>query len=339
MDSARPDKRPRTDSEPATEKTRSEPWLFDGTIVLEAQNTQFRVHKSILAASSSVFKDMFEVCRPNSSESAVALGQMDSDALVEGCHVVHMTDAWRDIQHMLRALYERNYHTDPTRTMPFGVVAAFLRLGKKYDIQHIHDEAMLRLTTDYPSTLEAYDSSSRLHRLECTSHAELFAMNLARETQTLQIIPAAMYTFASYRSLRDIMRCADRDSRTIGDSTLAASLSPENSRACLVGREDLMDAQLEHTFSWLAKPPTAGRCGYPVRCMDERRRILAEMMVSPIILTALNEWDEEPSKEGLNLCHSCRAEAQIAHNSGRQAIWDALPSYFGLPRWDALLKA
>lgn len=38
---------------------RSDIWQFDGNVVLQAENIQFRVHKSVLAANSVVFKDMF----------------------------------------------------------------------------------------------------------------------------------------------------------------------------------------------------------------------------------------------------------------------------------------
>lgn len=107
--STRPDKRPRTESSNeentlGTGITRSEPWFFDGTIVLEAEQTQFRVHKGVLAASSAVFKDMFEVC-----QTGEASADGGSNELVDGCHVVHMSDAARDLQHVLKALYEREY--------------------------------------------------------------------------------------------------------------------------------------------------------------------------------------------------------------------------------------
>ncbi|KAK7025083.1 hypothetical protein R3P38DRAFT_2952727 [Favolaschia claudopus] len=52
-----PAKRQRTDDiEQIIE--RSEIWISDGNLVLQAANTQFRVHWSILARNSSVFSDM-----------------------------------------------------------------------------------------------------------------------------------------------------------------------------------------------------------------------------------------------------------------------------------------
>ncbi|KAJ7731870.1 hypothetical protein B0H16DRAFT_1733058 [Mycena metata] len=69
-------KRPRTEDDPsALPFTRSKIWYYDGSIVLQAEQTQFRVHASLLSAGSTVFKDIFELARDPSNV----------DAQVEGC--------------------------------------------------------------------------------------------------------------------------------------------------------------------------------------------------------------------------------------------------------------
>jgi len=43
---------------------RGDPWLDDGNIILQTGSKQFRVVRSILSASSSVFRDMFSIPQP-----------------------------------------------------------------------------------------------------------------------------------------------------------------------------------------------------------------------------------------------------------------------------------
>ena len=73
--------------------TRSDIWFDDGNLVLQAENTQFKVHKSILAIHSHVFTDMF------------ALPQPEDSATADGCHVVQVPDRATDWQSLLSLLY------------------------------------------------------------------------------------------------------------------------------------------------------------------------------------------------------------------------------------------
>jgi len=71
-------------------------WFSDGSIVLQAEWTQFRVHRSTLALYSSVFRDMFEIPQPDNCEP-----------MVDGCVLVHLPDSRDEITEMLASLYNR----------------------------------------------------------------------------------------------------------------------------------------------------------------------------------------------------------------------------------------
>lgn len=92
--------------------------MSDGNIVIEAENCQFRVHKSILARNSAVFADVFAL--PEASEAAVRV--------VEGCQVVEMSDKAEEWTHVLKALYERGYVPviSPSRDDLDAIAVAFL---------------------------------------------------------------------------------------------------------------------------------------------------------------------------------------------------------------------
>lgn len=74
---------------------RSDIWYCDGSIIIEAERTQFRVHKGVLAEHSSVFQDIFLI--PHSKGEDLEL--------IEGCPIVAVTDTAIDMAHLLRALY------------------------------------------------------------------------------------------------------------------------------------------------------------------------------------------------------------------------------------------
>lgn len=71
-------------------------WLDDGNVILQAENMQFKVHKSILSMNSTVFSDMFCTPQPVSGEQ-----------LIEWCPVVHLSDTSVDVTILLEAICRR----------------------------------------------------------------------------------------------------------------------------------------------------------------------------------------------------------------------------------------
>jgi hypothetical protein len=95
-----PEKRRRTrsgdSSNEPTKLSRGDPWLEDGNIVLQADHTQFRVVKSLLMASSVVFRDMFT--------------SASSDVHTEdGCPIIMVHDNPEELSHLLKAVYDHSY--------------------------------------------------------------------------------------------------------------------------------------------------------------------------------------------------------------------------------------
>ena len=86
-----------------TELVRDEDmWFPDGTVVLRAEHTLFRVYGGILSRASPIFKDMFSI------------GQLQSDnshaETYEGCPVVVMAgDSVVDMRNFLRILHDFRY--------------------------------------------------------------------------------------------------------------------------------------------------------------------------------------------------------------------------------------
>ena len=98
-----PSKRPRLEANnEETERgiTRCEElWYTDGSIVIEAEDTQFRVYKGILSSQSETFRDMFSIPQPPSAQHE----------LVEGCPVVKVGDTAKDWKYVFLELFEKRY--------------------------------------------------------------------------------------------------------------------------------------------------------------------------------------------------------------------------------------
>lgn len=88
---------PSAESAAPIPQVRSIVWYDDGNIILQAQDTLFKVHKGILAQNSSVFQDMFSLPQPPS---------VDTD-LVEGCPVVQLSDTAEEVECVLQAICQR----------------------------------------------------------------------------------------------------------------------------------------------------------------------------------------------------------------------------------------
>ena len=71
-------------------------WFDDGSVIIQAENTQYRIHRSLLSRHSNVFKDMFSLPQP----------AMDPSPLSEGCPVVFLSDKATDLEHVLSVIYD-----------------------------------------------------------------------------------------------------------------------------------------------------------------------------------------------------------------------------------------
>lgn len=68
-------------------------WFADGNVVLQAEDTQFRVHSSLLSLHSEIMKDCFACPQPEDEET------------LEGCHIVRLYDSAKDIDNLCALLY------------------------------------------------------------------------------------------------------------------------------------------------------------------------------------------------------------------------------------------
>lgn len=81
-------------------------WYSDGSVILKTKSHLFRVHKSILAQESAVFRDMLEVVEPPAQQRDEEGGE--GRETHGGLPVVPMIDDEdEDVVNLLNVIYKR----------------------------------------------------------------------------------------------------------------------------------------------------------------------------------------------------------------------------------------
>ncbi|KAJ6589833.1 hypothetical protein DFH09DRAFT_908850 [Mycena vulgaris] len=311
-----PAKRQRTEN---ASITRSDIWHNDGSLVLQADNTQFRVHWGVLALHSSFFRAMQSVPQPPDQPS------------VDGCPVLEMQDAVQDIEHLLKVLYNPTFLLQTA--LPLPIIAALIRLGRKYEFQDLLDAAVERLTFENPATLEEYDArrpdpASTYSPTRIVHYPGLLfdMLTLARENDILTALPCAYY-----RALHRYNQVFDGIKK--GDGTWA-SLALADQRQCVLSRERLMRVQFQqgYSFGWLRSWEYGGDCTDPVACGRWRdRRLRSYLDVFTLVALSVQKVHWETG-----LCASCAQHTLESVTAGRKKIWEELPGFFDLLPWAEL---
>ncbi|KIJ20629.1 hypothetical protein PAXINDRAFT_106264 [Paxillus involutus ATCC 200175] len=185
-------------------------WFSDGSIVLRAENTLFRVHKSLLARHSGFFQDLFTLPQLV-SDTALPLPSPSTPPVqpsgdVEGCQVLRLHDAPEDVANLLTALVDGpNFgNNDPG---DFQIVSGVFRLATKYLVDSLREKALNHLSVAWPMTLKGWDAredTARSLELRAGSAATsiypspIAVINLAREVNAPSLLPSAFYDLSRY---------------------------------------------------------------------------------------------------------------------------------------------
>jgi len=213
----------------------------------------------------------------------------------------------------------------PMDPQPISVVSAILRLSEKYQIDHLRDDTIFRLESEFPSTLKAVDTRHAGCSIKLDCPAIIDAIKLAREAGVLFILPFAFLQLASMDT-RIILKGDRRDNDTV------AVLSREDQEICLLGRDALRLAQENDMFGWLGGP--SPNCLTPHHCDRIKIGHGIQLWKPSCLDLRLVKWNETDWKTGL--CGPCSGIGEKAYEEGRQLVWNKLPSFFGLPDWAEL---
>ncbi|KZT64585.1 hypothetical protein DAEQUDRAFT_732434 [Daedalea quercina L-15889] len=235
-------------------------WFADGSIVLRAEDTLFRVHVSQLSRHSAVFADMLSLPQPACSSSAEEDESREEDR-IEGCPALFLYDRAEDVMHLLHALYDGPNFGDNGRE-DFRAVSGILRLANKYDIEKLQRQALEHLRTAWPMTLRGWDAREDLARMfELESGLQqgfrypspVAIINLAREVDAPELLPAAFYDLSRY-SYTLIFGVSEGEHDPLGaGSARAGTLAHTDIQKLTLGKE-----AAAHAVTWLIQSMAHG---------------------------------------------------------------------------------
>ncbi|KAK7044880.1 hypothetical protein R3P38DRAFT_3389100 [Favolaschia claudopus] len=320
-------KRKRTEdtSEPAmantTPITRSKIWVPYGDMVLQAESTQFRVNRDVLARQSPVFSDMFSLPQPS------------DEPTIEGCPVVHLFDSAKDWELLLEILYDPFKYED---ALPFDLIASMLRLGRKYEMKTVKQNAVSRIRYEYPTRLDSWErveaSVTKIILLEGdrSGPLSLNVFKLAYECDVLPSLPILAFLCINNLDIEALLQ------DEIQDSDGSCIVLPDDLKLKLaIASERAYKFQRQHS-EWLADgemiPDPA--CKVPTKCTSQRQSIHHILAFGDVDMNArfhtITFWQSEWSD---GFCRACGKAAKEAYRSKLPAAWAALPSFFGMPEW------
>ncbi|KAI1795307.1 hypothetical protein LXA43DRAFT_992298 [Ganoderma leucocontextum] len=325
----RPQKRHRTAEDPPSQsstpantplnslrlKRHDELWFDDGSVILVARDTGFRVFRSLLAAQSTVFADMFS----SSSSSA--------EEMLEGCPVVQVSDSPEDVAHFLRVLLPTSQRIFFSRKFSFSFyqISAIIHLAHKYNVQNILDQAIASLHEYFTSNFDAWDTDPNQAVLKFRSQQAIGVINLARLVDRPSLLPTAFYTCALLDS--NILDGYRREDKSV------EHLPQQDIKRCINGRNKLVEEAFAIILEVFSARPCGG-CKTPVTCQAALHAMLAEALISCKRSSAsvFDSWQDlirECARES-HLCKLCEQAAIEREYRARKRVWDALPTIFDI---------
>lgn len=227
---------------------------------------------------------------------------------------------------------------DTARDLPkFSMIAAYLRLGKKYDIPQLRKEALQVLRSEYPSTLEVFDKKTNPIDYDVFWH-HLQVIDLAHETGTRDILPAAFFMFCQRHSPAELVE-------KLYAAASHSILSSQEHLTFLSGCNRLASYLAEETYSWASDSFVGGsqctgrNCRTKAKCAFFHNTIEKNRLYDALIPWRDIVWFSPEDENPDPMCQVCMETARKIHAEGRKRVWQKLPSAFGLSDWADLLKA
>ncbi|EIW56908.1 uncharacterized protein TRAVEDRAFT_128274 [Trametes versicolor FP-101664 SS1] len=304
-------------------RTRDEEfWYSDGNIILLAHDVEFRVYKGLLAEHSPVFRDMFSLPQPPCPNTVLS---------EDACPVVQLSDSPEDLRHILR-VYMPKLGSPSVPTYSYDAIAAAVRLGHKYQMSGLLDDALKYLKTYYPTD---YDEWSALTEYGPPGsgfekmHA-IGVVNLARLTNEADLLLMALLVCTIMTDAKRLVHGFQREDGSREQLTL------DDIALCYSARSRLIEESTRVTLR-VCRPEVLKACETPQNCVRifqqalrslEDQNLTSVAFLDPSIrVRAVNTLLR---KKASSLCEPCRTMAEQRDARERKAVWDKLPNIFDL---------
>lgn len=108
----------------------------------------------------------------------------------------------------------------------------------------------------------------------------------------------------------------------------------------LKGRDHLLSQQLAYHLDWAAPSLHPPDCiATRPECMQAKLNTMCTVHTRIDGVLRLDRWRESRFRYGRGLCAACIKAGKTHHAERMQALWQAIPSFFGLPPWETILQS
>ncbi|KAJ6567020.1 hypothetical protein B0H19DRAFT_1374356 [Mycena capillaripes] len=280
-------------------------WFSDGGLVVQAEESLFRVSGGILAA-------------------------------------LILPDSATDVTCFFKAIFDSSFFEPRAHPykVPLQTVISILHLSNKYGVDYLLRRALVHFSSNYPTTLSAIDAVFNTSSVSVDDDhppsSVVAAIRIAREVDALWILPAAFYYLAATDepTIQKILNCI-----AFGDCPASLSAADQ-----IVFLKSSMQISLQgnHLVRFLHTPNTNPGCQRPHLCTRTRLDLLITAQDSITGSYSANPLaiftDAMQGVLANGTCRVCYDICQQMHDGARQAIWDKLPEFCGLPPWAELEK-
>ncbi|CAA7266615.1 unnamed protein product [Cyclocybe aegerita] len=293
-------------------------WFDDGTLILKAENSLFKIYGGFLAARSSVFRDMLAFPPP-----------AEGNPRLDGCHIVTVYDSATDMALFLKAVFDSSFFEPPPTPTELHIVEGILRLSLKYDVNYLRRRALQHLLSTFPTTLQDWKLRDNKRTIPPVDNTPFAAFRAAREFDLDFLLPSILYCMSSHPFEKTLDHSPWRDGQI--------ELPWPDKRLSIVGRQKILMYQSRTALGMtkVSSVPVEGCTGES--CITTRLRC-AEILNGWDMAGLLDYFEDNANVYAPDFCSVCRSAFEDMCNSTSQTLWNELPAMFDLPKWEALEK-
>ncbi|KAJ7487276.1 hypothetical protein B0H11DRAFT_1721522 [Mycena galericulata] len=285
-------------------------WFSRDTIVIRAENKIFQVSGALLAARSTVFRDMIAFPQPMGGDTE----QFD------GSPVVRLHDSAHDVEVFLRAIYDSSYFMPAPAETELSAVLGILRLSNKYDVQYLYRRALEHLAVDgwYAANYDENGWEDHLDSIEPRSPINaLSVIDAASEVGATWILPKAYYCASTFFPYQLVPHLEGRMEHHV--------------RKCLLAHVHLVRGTVAtHRFLTTYQP-----CATTNMCNSVRAAHLATFfddVAKEADIFPLSRWVDDEVWDRLKeqgLCEACCGLATTQNQTAARSLWIGFPTFLG----------
>nr|GAT44531.1 predicted protein [Mycena chlorophos] len=301
-------------------------YFQDGSLIIQAENTLFRVYGQHLASHSTFFRDMLAIPTADAAES------------MDGCPFVRAHDSASDMNTFLKAMMYPSFFEPPPATTDFTTVAALLRLSHKYDVEWLLKRALSHMNLAHPTTLDGwYKSRDQIQHISrgCSAEQCISTIVLARSLSLLWLLPMAFYRLGRTISSKPVLE--------------STQLSPGDKQRWIDGTRELDRTYRTTVLRFLSYPVHLQGCknrdssicaklraAYAVQATNIRLAEAEMPKTMPLDIWTQTNWQTVEASGRGQICSSCIASMKQAQRLADEECWNKLPHIFGIGDWATL---